>query len=775
MTATSEQTQAYMQCLQDNRPQTASAGEWIKEKFFLYLAYLVYALVWTVGLVFIFLTTLLREVFNWQDFIKVATVEQGWVIVRDLCNMFFVLILLMIAFATILRQESYSAKRLLGKLIIMAVLINFSKMICGLIIDFSQLIMLTFVQGLGSSGWNKLATLLGFDKLVSMIETANSNKNITINSLSVFGALLAGLAASIVATVVVMVILLILVFRIVMLWIYIILSPIAYLCSAFPGGQKYAGQWWSEFTKQVVTGPILAFFYWLALSTAQASMSALNVDTSALSGNTGGNFQSNIPSDFWTLASFQTYMVTLALLVGGLIITQQAGGIAGSMAGKGLGWAQKYTGVRRVRERYGAFAARRESERKRKVEESGDKWFGRYKATTATAGAALQAAKNQTVGKLTSKISMDLFRSEADRKAYREKRRQKSEAKEKVFEAWEDLKDLNTGASQRHGDLVYERNNMGGITVKDLSGKPIAKHRALETKAEFRKAYSPARRALDETAAKKINSLKQDFGNLSAAELRRILDNKSASKNEKQTASMMLNAMSEFKNKEQLEQAKSNIEGLPTLMKEFNDTADRRYGLWNNSGAAFQAKVKDGTIRVDNLDTSQITGETLELIRDTVGNLKFADSVEGMMRTQDDRNKVEAAADSRLTALNASGDFTDNARVHRKFYAGMTGNVVKAMDGVPAQMERLISEAKPEHLSKIKADNFSNADFARAFAHNISIQKLDSMQKMGKVDPLVLKQMVDAAANATTRSDHRQFMEALNKNNTLKSIHEGRA
>jgi len=149
--------------------------------------------------------------------------------------------------------------------------------------------------------------------------------------------------------------------------------------------------------------------------------------------------------------------------------------------------------------------------------------------------------------------------------------------------------------------------------------------------------------------------------------------------------------------------------------------------------------------------------------------------VEGMIRTQDDRNKVEAAADSRLAALNASGDFTDNARVHRKFYAGMTGNVVKAMDGVPAQMERLISEAKPEHLSKIKSDNFLNADFARAFANNISIQKLDSMQKMGKVDPLVLKQMVDAAANATTRSDHSKFMEALNKNNTLKSIHEGRA
>src|SRR3989339_390062 len=723
LNATDEQIAAYQECLRNNGINIE--GNSITEKLMLAMTRIVYEIVRGIGLLFILVTSVMQDVFEWNHFINVETVNRGWVIVRDLCNMFFVLILLVIAFATILRQESYSAKRLFD--------------------------------------------LLGMEDMLTMARAAARNPNLPIDLSSMFGALLAGLAAAIVAFVVVVVLFLILLFRIVMLWIYIILSPIAYLCSAFPGGQKYAGQWWSEFTKQVVTGPILAFFYWLALSTAQSSMSTLRADMLE------GEFISNIPSDFWSVASFQTYSVTLALLVGGLIITQQAGGLAGSMAGKGLGWAQKYTGVRRVRERYGAFAARRESERKRKVEESGDKWFGRYKATTATAGAALQAVKNQTVGKLTSKVSMDLFRSEADRKTYREKRRQKSEAKEKIFEAWEDLKDLNTGATQRHGDLVYERNNMAGITVKDLSGKVVAKHRALETKAEFRKAYSPARRALDETAAKKINSLKQDFGNLSAAELRRILDNKSASKNEKQTASMMLNAMSEFKNKEQLEQAKSNIEGLPTLMKEFNDTADRRFGLWNNSSAAFQAKVKDGTIRVDNLDTSQITGETLELIRDTVGNLKFADSVEGMIRTQDDRNKVEAAADSRLTALNASGDFTDNARVHRKFYAGMTGNVVKAMDGVPAQMERLISEAKPEHLSKIKSDNFLNADFARAFANNISIQKLDSMQKMGKVDPLVLKQMVDAAANATTRSDHSKFMEALNKNNTLKSIHEGRA
>ena len=60
--------------------------------------------------------------------------------------MFFVVVLLIIALATILNQEKYSYKTWLPKLILMAVLINFSKMICGLIIDVAQVVMMTFVN-----------------------------------------------------------------------------------------------------------------------------------------------------------------------------------------------------------------------------------------------------------------------------------------------------------------------------------------------------------------------------------------------------------------------------------------------------------------------------------------------------------------------------------------------------------------------------------------------------------------------------------------------------
>ena len=96
------------------------------------LGWIIYPFVFIVTKLIVLLFYLLRDVFMYNDFINAAPVVAGWVIVRDICNMFFILILLVIAFATILRVEGYDIKKMIPKLIIMAVLINFSKTICGL-------------------------------------------------------------------------------------------------------------------------------------------------------------------------------------------------------------------------------------------------------------------------------------------------------------------------------------------------------------------------------------------------------------------------------------------------------------------------------------------------------------------------------------------------------------------------------------------------------------------------------------------------------------------
>lgn len=302
------------------------------------LGWIVYAFAYIIGQILTLVIKVLVDIASINNIIGVTAVSQGWAIVRDLCNMFFILILLVIAFATILRIESYSAKRLLPKLLIMAVLINFSKTIFGLVIDFAQVIMLTFVNGFGQYGANNLVNLFKIQDYLKLSNITNEK----VGAMETMGAIMAGFFAIVITFIVVVVLLAVLVMRLIMLWVYTILSPFVFLGAAFPPMQKYTSRIWEDFVKNVVVGPVLAFFIWLALATASNSAAALQ------SVNQGNVSVAGVNVDFCAGAStlfcsgaFTTYIITIALLIGGLMVTQQIGGIAGSIAGKGMQWAKR--------------------------------------------------------------------------------------------------------------------------------------------------------------------------------------------------------------------------------------------------------------------------------------------------------------------------------------------------------------------------------------------------------------------------------------------------
>jgi len=286
--------------------------------------------VWICGAFITVIVWAVTHIAKYNNFINENAIVDAWKIIRDFCNMFFILILLLIAFATILRIESYKLKTYLPKLLIMAVLINFSKTICGLFIDFGQVVMMTFVGAIGDTGGNYL-NYLGVDKYLNMV--AGKVWDGEINLISTIGGMIAGIIFMLIAMIVLIIILGVLVMRIVMLWIYIVLSPLAFLLSAFPQGQKYASQWWSEFSKQVIVGPVLLFFVWLSL-VATESIDSIG-DLKASEAQCFG------PAGILCPDEFVHFVVAIGMLIGGLIVAQQIGGATGSLAGKGLGWAKK--------------------------------------------------------------------------------------------------------------------------------------------------------------------------------------------------------------------------------------------------------------------------------------------------------------------------------------------------------------------------------------------------------------------------------------------------
>jgi hypothetical protein len=121
------------------------------------------------GKVFIFLVDIFLGFARYNGFGDAQPVKIGWVIVRDICNMFFIVVLLISAFSTIIGWDSslrYNA--VLPKLLLMAILINFSRTLVQVLIDFSQVVMLTFVNAFRAAGAGNFTAAFRINQLLSM-------------------------------------------------------------------------------------------------------------------------------------------------------------------------------------------------------------------------------------------------------------------------------------------------------------------------------------------------------------------------------------------------------------------------------------------------------------------------------------------------------------------------------------------------------------------------------------------------------------------------------
>jgi hypothetical protein len=295
------------------------------------LSWIIYYIVGFIGELIGVVVSIFISIVGYNNFLNEEPVLIGWTIIRDLCNMGFVVILLIIAISSILQIERYGYKNRLFKLLMMAVLINFSKMFTGLLIDASQYVMLEFAVGINAIGGGNFMDILGINKFLmtdfdgSFDGTRSegaSKDNIELKDL--FVTVLLALVLALVALIVVAALTIVIIIRIVALWILIILSPVAYLLAFSPMGSKYASQWWAKFTQWTVTGPVMLFFVWLSLATLKGVMDGV---FSTTGGTTVGI------AEIGSAALMGSFLLAIVFLMASLMVAQQLGGIAGKVAG----------------------------------------------------------------------------------------------------------------------------------------------------------------------------------------------------------------------------------------------------------------------------------------------------------------------------------------------------------------------------------------------------------------------------------------------------------
>jgi hypothetical protein len=285
---------------------------------------------------------------------RIATI--GWGICRDVANLGLVLLLVLIAIATIVRMKEYTAKSALPKLIAAAIIVNFSFAIAQIFIDFSHSITRYFFSAVtAQSDASVTATidaiggafnpqkLFSESRVPEPVDPAEESYTDTLSTAILIKV--ASLAFSLIFTLIAAFTLLafavILIIRYVWLTILLVLSPLAWLSYAFPGLSGQYGKWWSKFIQWVFFAPVVSFFFYLAIVAAN-QMGSLPFPNAE--GYVSGGSLAMIISQgaqMFVLAGF---------LLGGLMAGQALGvGAAGGalkLAGRAKDSATKWAGAK---------------------------------------------------------------------------------------------------------------------------------------------------------------------------------------------------------------------------------------------------------------------------------------------------------------------------------------------------------------------------------------------------------------------------------------------
>ncbi len=218
-------------------------------------------------------------------------VISAWKMVRDVVNVGFIFIFLFIGISTILRIEQYGYKQLLARLIIAALLVNFSLFFTQVIIDTSNILAINIYESavpkhncspfggaIGVSGVESECLGISNKFMDELGVSTFFNKD---NLLEIFDADIGGQEGEILGMIFLISIFIImaaitffagailLIGRTVMLVFLMVVSPIAFGAMILPVTQQYAKLWWKSLFSNALVAPVYLFFLLVSLRIAE--------------------------------------------------------------------------------------------------------------------------------------------------------------------------------------------------------------------------------------------------------------------------------------------------------------------------------------------------------------------------------------------------------------------------------------------------------------------------------------------------------------------------
>ncbi|OGM90579.1 hypothetical protein A2755_03430 [Candidatus Wolfebacteria bacterium RIFCSPHIGHO2_01_FULL_48_22] len=265
----------------------------------------------------------------------------GWSLFRDIANLGFVIGIVVIAVMTILRVKGYQAQQILWKLVVAALVVNFSLLIGGAIIAPANAISCFILSYFGPGGectdGAMYSAQIGdsFRFIDISTNVARWSDGLLSNLGSIVGIgdsasllVIASMAVVLIFGLVMFLTLLAIAGMLFLRYFYLsfllIISPVVWLLWIFPHTKQHFRKWWSKFIHWVLYAPFMLLFIYLALRV---------LDLYADSPN--GVLKNATASDFTWIAGgdntginfglLMTSIFASAILIGGLKLAAEMG------------------------------------------------------------------------------------------------------------------------------------------------------------------------------------------------------------------------------------------------------------------------------------------------------------------------------------------------------------------------------------------------------------------------------------------------------------------
>ncbi len=202
------------------------------------------------------------------DTVLGGEVRNIWGTVRDLANVAFVILFMIVIFSQLtgIGIDNYSIKRILPRLIITAILVNFSFFICGILVDISNILgsgLKAFLESAAPAadtasnysavGAGVAETLVGGGVGIAVVAAL-----VSAGAAIVPGLIVGILVGTISVVIGVLFIGLILIARQICIIVAIVLAPAALVCYMLPNTEQLFKKWWKVLLALLMVYPICA-------------------------------------------------------------------------------------------------------------------------------------------------------------------------------------------------------------------------------------------------------------------------------------------------------------------------------------------------------------------------------------------------------------------------------------------------------------------------------------------------------------------------------------